>query len=139
MEFRIICLPLCYLNTKRLKDAKLILSVVLYGCETWSLTLRKEHRLRLFETGVLWRIFRLLKGEVTGGWRKLHNEGLRNLYSSPNIVRMMKSGRMRWAEHVAHKGKMENAFRILAGKPKGKRPLRRHRHTWEDNIKMNLL
>jgi hypothetical protein len=75
--------------------------VVLYGCETWSLTLREKHRLRVFENRVLRRIFESKKGEVIGSWRKLHNEELHNLYSSPSIIRMMKSRRMRWAEHVA--------------------------------------
>jgi hypothetical protein len=80
----------------------LILPVVLYGCETWSsLTLREEHRLRVFENRVLRRIFGPRRDEVTGVWRKLHNEEFHNLYSSPNIIRTIKSGRMRWAGHVA--------------------------------------
>jgi hypothetical protein len=78
--------------------------VVLYGCETWSLTLREEHRLRVFENRVSRRIFGLKRDEVTGGWRKLHNEELHNLYFSPSIIRMIKSRRMRWAGHVAHMG-----------------------------------
>jgi hypothetical protein len=73
----------------------IILPVVLYGCETWSLTLREEHRLRVFENRVLRRIFGPRKDEVTGDWRKLHNEELHNLYSSPNIIRIIKSRRMR--------------------------------------------
>jgi hypothetical protein len=79
--------------------------VVLYGCGTWSLTLREEHRLKVFENRVLRKIFGLKRDEVTGGWRKLHNEELRNLYSSPSIIRMTKLGRMRWAEHVARMGR----------------------------------
>jgi hypothetical protein len=75
--------------------------VVLYGCETWSLTLREEHRLRVFENRVLRRIFGLKRDEVTGGWRKLHNEELHNLYSSPSINRMIKSRSMRWTGQVA--------------------------------------
>ena len=75
--------------------------VVLYGCETWSLTLREESRLRSFENMVLRRIFGPRKDEVTGEWRKLHNGELNDLYSSPNIVRVIKSRRMGWAEHVA--------------------------------------
>jgi hypothetical protein len=82
----------------------IILPVVLYGCETWSLTLRKEHRLRVFENRVLRRIFGPKRDEVTGGWRKLHNEKLHDLYSSPGIVKVIKARRMRWAGHVAHKG-----------------------------------
>jgi hypothetical protein len=69
--------------------------VILYGCETWSLTLREEHRLRVFENKVLRRIFEPKRDEVTGGWRKLHNEELHNLYSSPSIIRIMKSRRLR--------------------------------------------
>ena len=80
----------------------IILPVVLYGCETWSLILREECRLRVFENSVLRRIFGPKRDEVTGEWRKLHNEELNNLYSSPNIVRVIKSRRMRWAGHVAH-------------------------------------
>jgi hypothetical protein len=75
----------------------IILPMVLYGCETWSLTLREEHRLRVFENRVLRRIFGPKRDEVTEGWRKLHNEELQNLYSSPVIIRMIKSRRMRWA------------------------------------------
>jgi hypothetical protein len=79
----------------------IILPVVLYGCETWSLTLREEHRLRVFDNKVLRRIFGPKRGEMTGDWRKLHNEELHNLYSSPNIIKMINSRRMRWAGHVA--------------------------------------
>jgi hypothetical protein len=75
---------------------------------------------------------------VTGDWRKLHNSELLNLYSSSNIIRMMKSRRMRWAGHVARMGQKLNAYRILVGKPEGKRPLRRRRRRWEDNIKIDL-
>jgi hypothetical protein len=79
----------------------IILPVVLYGCETWSLTLREEHRLRVFENRVLRGIFGPKRDEVIGGWRKLHNEELHNLYCLPSIIRMVKSRRMRWAGHVA--------------------------------------
>jgi hypothetical protein len=75
--------------------------VILYGCETWSLVLREEHRLRVFENRVLRRIFGPKSDEVTLGWRKLHKEELQNLYSSPNIIRMIKSRRMVWTGHVA--------------------------------------
>jgi hypothetical protein len=78
----------------------IILPVVLYGCETWSLILREEHRLRVFQNRVLKRIFGLKRDEVIRGGEKLHNEALRNLYSMPNIIRMMKSRRMRWVGHV---------------------------------------
>jgi hypothetical protein len=79
----------------------IILPVTLYGCETWSLTLREKYRLRVFESKVLRRIFLLKRDEVTGGWRKLHNEELRDLYSSPSIIRIIKSRKMRWVGHVA--------------------------------------
>ena len=82
----------------------IILPVVLYGCETWSLTLREERKLRLFENMVLRRIFGPRRDEVTGEWSRLHNEELNGLYSSPNIVRVIKSRRMRWAGHVARMG-----------------------------------
>jgi hypothetical protein len=76
---------------------------------------------------------------VTGGWRKLHNEEIHNLYSSPSIITMIKSRRMRWAGYVARKGEKRNACRILVGKPEGKRPLGRPRCKWVDNINMNLI
>jgi hypothetical protein len=85
----------------------LIFPVVLYGCETWSLTLREEHALRVFENRVLRRIFEQMRDEVTGGWRKLHNEELHNLYSSPNIIRMTTARRMRLVGHVARMGRRE--------------------------------
>ena len=117
----------------------IILPVVLYGCESWSLTLREEHRLRVFENGVLRRICRPKRDEVMVEWRKLHNEELKGLYSSPNIVRVIKSRRMRWAGHVAHMGEGRGMYRVLVGKPEGKRPLGRPRRKWEDNIRMDLL
>ena len=83
------------------------LPVVLYGCETWSLTFKEEHRLRVFENRVLRRIFVPKRDEVTGEWRKLHNGELNDLYSSPSIVREIKSRRMRWAGHVARMGRGE--------------------------------
>jgi len=97
-----------------------ILSVVLYGCETWSLSLREERRLRVFENRVLRRIFGPKRDEVTGEWRKLHNEELNDLYCSPNIVRLIKWRRMRWAGHVARMGKRRDLYRVLEGKPDGK-------------------
>jgi hypothetical protein len=112
--------------------------VVLYGCETWSLTLREEHRLRVFENRVLRSIFGPKRDEVTGEWRKLHNGELHNLYSSPDIIRQIKSRRMRWAGHVTRMGGGRNVYRVLVGKPEGKRPLERPRRRWEDGMKMDL-
>ena len=107
--------------------------VVLYVCETWSLTLREERRLK-----VLRRIFGPRRDEVTGEWRKLHNEELTDLYSSSNIVRVIKSRRMRWAGHVACIGERRSVYRVSVGKPEGNGPLGRHRLGWEDNIKMDF-
>jgi hypothetical protein len=112
--------------------------VVLYGCETWSLTLREEHRLRVFENRVLRRIFGPKMDEMTGKWRKLYNEELRDLYSSPSIIRIIKSRRMRWVGHVARMGEKRNAYKLLVGKPEGKRPLGRPRRRCVDNIRMYL-
>jgi hypothetical protein len=106
----------------------------LYGCETLSLTLRKEHRLRVFENRVLSRIFGPKRYEVTGGWRRLHNEELHGLYSSPSIVSVIKAMRMRWAGHVARMGEVKGAYNILVGRPEGRRPLERPRRRWKDNI-----
>jgi hypothetical protein len=99
----------------------IILPVVLYGYETWSLTLSEEHRLRMFENRVLRRIFGPKRDEVTEGWRKLHNEELHGLYSSPSIIRVIEARRMRWAGHVARMG--GSAYNSLVGKPEGRRPL----------------
>ncbi|KAJ4435328.1 hypothetical protein ANN_17938 [Periplaneta americana] len=127
----------CYYSVEKLLSSSLlsknlkvriyktvILPVVLYGCETWTLTLREEHRLRMFENKVLRKIFGVKGDEVTGEWRKLHNAELHALYSSPDIIRNIKSRRLRWAGHVARR--------------EGKRRLGRPRRRWEDNIKMDL-
>jgi hypothetical protein len=92
----------------------------------------------VFENRVQRRIFGPKRDDVTGDWRKLHNEKLHNLYSSPNIIRMIKSKRMRWAGRVARMEETRNAYRILVGKQEGKRPLGRPRRSWVDNIKMDL-
>ena len=93
-----------------------ILSVVFYGCETWSLTLREKRRLRVFENRVFRRISGPTRDEVTEEWRKVHNEELNYLYSSPNIVRVIKSRRMRWAGHEARMREKRGAYRFLVGK-----------------------
>ena len=110
---------------------------MLYGCETWSLTLRDKCRLRVFENRILRRIFGP-KGDENGEWRRLHNEELHSLYGSPNIVSVIKSRRLRWAGHVARMDEGRSAFKILTGKPTGKRPLGRPRRRWEDIIRMDL-
>jgi hypothetical protein len=101
-------------------------------------TLREEHRLRVFENRVLRRIFEPKRDEMTGEWRKLHNEELHDLYSSPSIIRIIKFRRIRWAGYVARMGEKWNAYRLLVGKPAGRRPLGRPRLRWVDNIRMDL-
>ncbi|KAJ4450411.1 hypothetical protein ANN_01835 [Periplaneta americana] len=141
----------CYYSVEKLLSSSLlskklkvriyktvILPVVLYGCQTWTLTLREKQRLRVFENKVLRKIFGAKRDEVTGEWRKLHNAELHALYSSPDIIRNIKSRRLRWAGHVARMGESRNAYRVLVGRPEGKRPLGRPRRRWEDNIKMDL-
>jgi hypothetical protein len=124
-----------YLKIKIYKTV--ILPVVLYGCESWCLTLREEHRLRVFENRVLRRIFGL-KREVDGSWRKLFNDELHNLYSSPTIVRVSKSRRIRWAGHVARMWEGRGVYRVLVGRHESKRSRERPRRRWEDNIKLDL-
>jgi hypothetical protein len=127
----------CYHSVQKLLSSRLlpktikiriyktiILPMVLYGSETWSLTLR------VFENRMLRRISGPMRNEVTGCWRKLHNEELHNLYSSPSIVRTIKSRKMRLAGHVAWMGEKRNAYRILVGNSEGKRPLGRPRRGW---------
>ncbi|KAJ4432120.1 hypothetical protein ANN_20735 [Periplaneta americana] len=127
----------CYYSVEKLLSSSLlwknlkvriyktvILPVVLYGCETWTLTLREEHTLRVFENKVLRKIFGAKRDEVTGEWRKLQNTELHALYSSPDIIRNIKSGRLRWAGHVARMGESRNAYRVLVGRPEGKETFR---------------
>jgi hypothetical protein len=92
----------------------------------------------VFENRVLRRIFRPKRDEVTREWRKLHSEELHILYSSPNIIRQIKSWRMRWAGHVARMGEESNVYRVLMGKPEGKRPLGIPRRRWNDGIRMDF-
>jgi len=100
--------------------------------------MREERRLRVFENRVLRKTFGPKRDEVTGEWRKLHNEELNDLYSSPNIVRVIKSRRIRWTGHVTRMGEGRGVYRVLVGKPEGKRPMGRPRLRWGDNIKMDL-
>jgi hypothetical protein len=126
----------CLLSKKVIKIRiykTIIMPVLLYGCETWSLTVREEHRLGVSENRVLRRIFGPTRTEAVGGLRKLHNEGLHSLYSSKSIIRKTES-RVMWAGHVACMGAKRNAYRILVGKPEGRRPLERPRRRFEDNI-----
>ncbi|KAJ4443374.1 hypothetical protein ANN_05042 [Periplaneta americana] len=160
----------CYYSVEKLLSSSLlsknlkvriyktvILPVILYGCETWTLTLREEQRLRVFENKVLRKIFVAKRDEVTGEWRKLHNAELHALYSSPDIIMNIKtrldrcrlefpssSVVERWyvkpkvPGHVARNDESRNAYRVLVGRPEGNRPLGRSRRRWEDNIKMDL-
>ena len=124
------------LLTKNLKIKiykTIILPVVIYGCETWSLTIREEYRLRIFENRILRRIFGPKRDE-NGEWTRLHNEKLHSLYRSPIIVRVIKSRRLRWAGHVARMEEGTSSFKILTEKNTGKRPLGRPTRRWEDYV-----
>jgi hypothetical protein len=104
----------------KIKINEKMLPAVLYGCEIWSLTLKKKHSLRVFQNRLLRRIFVSKGDEIKGGWRKLHNEELHNLYSLPDIIRIIKSKRIRWTGHVARMGSKSNAYMALMGKPEGR-------------------
>jgi hypothetical protein len=120
-------------NLKIKLHKTIILPFVLYGCESWYLTLRGEHRLRVFENRVRRRIFGLRSNEVTGEWRKLHN-----LYLSLDTIRQIKLRRMRWVGLLACIGEETKVCKVLVGKPEGKGPLGRPRRRWEDGIRMDL-
>jgi hypothetical protein len=126
------------MNVQGKINKTIILPVVLYGCETFSLTLREEHGLRVFENRVLRGIFGPKRDELTGEWRKLHNGELHNSYSSPDTIRQIKPRRMRWEGHVARIGEGRNLYRVLVGKPEGKKPLGRPRRRWENGLKWIL-
>jgi hypothetical protein len=102
------------------------------------LVLREQHRLRVFENRVLRRIFGPKSDKVTGEWMKLHSEELHNLYSFPDIIRQIKSRRMRWAGHVARMGEEGKVYKFLVGKPEGKGPVGRPRRRWKDGIRMDF-
>jgi hypothetical protein len=134
IESKIFCLPVSYQKNLKIKIYKtVILPVVLYECETWSLTLREEHRLRFFEKRVLRKMFRPKRDEGRS-WRKLHNDELYSLYSSPNIFRVTKSRRMKWAGPLACLGEGRGVYRVLVERPEWKRPLRKPRRRWEYKI-----
>jgi hypothetical protein len=128
----------CYARNVKVKIQKtIILPVVLYGCETWSLTLREQHRLRVFENRVLRRIFGPKRAEVTGEWRKLNNEELHNLYSSPDIIRQVKSGRMSWAGHVARMEEERKVYNGFGEKARRKETIGKTRAyvgRWDQNV-----
>ena len=126
------------LLSKNLKIKIYRLPVVLYGCETWSLTFKEVRRLKVFENRALRRIFGLKRIEVIGEWRKLHNKELNDLHSSPNISQVIKSKRMRWVGQVARMRERSDVYRGLVGKPEGKRPLGRPRRRWENYITMEI-
>jgi hypothetical protein len=113
-----LCSRLLYRNAKVQIHKTIILPVVLYGCETWSLILKVEHRLRLCENRVL-RIFGFKWAAGIGKWRNLHNEELHNLYPSSNIIKQIKSRRMRWARHVALMEEERKVYKVLVGNPEG--------------------
>ncbi|KAJ4432306.1 hypothetical protein ANN_20925 [Periplaneta americana] len=150
-EWRLFCNPFGFQQIEAPENLELVLKICRTArrsgfrrnqesncCETWTLTLREEQRLRVFENKVLRKIFGAKRDDVTGEWRKLHNAELHALYTSPDIIRNIKSRRLRWAGHVAHMGESRNAYRVLVGRPEGKRPLGRPIRRWEDNIKMDL-
>ena len=110
----------------------------MYGCDTWSLTLREERRLRVFENRVLRRIFCPKRDEVKGEWRKLHNKDLNDLYSSPTTFGLIKSSRMRWASHVVRMGERRDVYSVLVGKAEGNTLAGRPRRRWENKSKMDL-
>jgi hypothetical protein len=138
IQSRSFSLLVCFKNLKNRIHKIIILPVVLHGCETLSLTLREESRLRVFEKRVLRRIFGPKRDGVTGGWRKLHEKELHYLFSSPSIIRIIESIRMMWAGHMARMMEKRNAYKVLVGKPEGKIRLGRPRHRLVDIIRMHL-
>jgi hypothetical protein len=129
---------LLWRNVKIRIYTTIIFLVALYGCETWSLTLREGHRPSSFDNRVLKSTFGLERYEVRVQWKNVHNKEIHDLYSSPGIIRMMKSRRMRWAGHVAQMRNERKVNRLFVRKPEGKRPLGRPRYRKVDNIRMDF-
>jgi hypothetical protein len=138
MWYRTLSSSLLSKNIKIKIHRTIILPVLLYGCDTWTLTLREVHRLRVYQNRVLGRIFGLRKDEVTGNWRRLHNKELSDLYSSPNIIQVITSKRMRQAGQVTCIGWEMMCIQVFGGGPEGMKALRRPRHRWKNNIKVHL-
>jgi hypothetical protein len=136
--FVFLCSRLLSRNLKVKIYKTIILPAVLCGCETWSVTLRGEHRLSVFENRVLWGLFGHKRDEVTGECRKLHNGELHNMYSPTNIIRQINSRIMRRAGHVARMGEERNVYRVLVEEPEGKRPLGRPRRRWDGAAELVL-
>jgi hypothetical protein len=135
MQFRAFCFPVCYLKPQRLKYIKLKFYLLFYMGVKLGFSDQGKNRNRGVWERILRRIFGPKRDEMTRGWRNLHNEELRNLHSSPNIIRIIISRRMGWVGHVARIW-IRTAYRILVGKPEGKRSPVRQRRRWEDNIKI---
>jgi hypothetical protein len=134
----LLCAILLSRSTKIKMYGTIILPVRLYGCETWSLTLREEHSLRVCENGVLRRIFGPKMDEVTGEWRKLHTEELNDLYSSPTSCWGVKIENNEVGGSCSTYGDRKGVYRVVVGKPEGKRPLGRLSRRWVDNIKLYI-
>jgi hypothetical protein len=137
IHFGIFCLPFAPIKLNDCSFIDYSFVLVLYGRETWSVTRRDGHRLRVSENRVLRRIFGPKREKVAGGWIRLHNDELHNLYASPSIVTVIKSMRMRWKGHVTRMGEIKSAYKILVRYLEGKKPLGKPRRSWGD-IRIDL-
>ena len=125
-------------NIKLKIHETVLLPVILYVCETWTLTLREEKRLTVFKNKVLRKIFGLKRDDQTDQWRRLHNGELNDLYGKSDIIRIVMSRRVRWAGHVAPMGNERVTWKLIVGKPESKRPIGRQSRRWENNINHDL-